>query len=587
HIEQMAKLKMNCLTFVCSVGSPWLEYSYGGKVAEIIYSKESGYVARSFFMSVTGTAKDVRVGRECFPQDYLGPPEFAHVQTQQEAYRTAREYLRELIRYAHKRKIQVWLMLGHIPYVPPNLVPPGQETLDDMFCGKALSLGNPALVDIWEVILRSLIEAYPEADAYNVCTSENYLPTGDAATQQLLRECESARKLVLPVAEIRRLGHYGPRSPESVDSDLVQVALANKVFERVKVRYPNAKLGLGLLFRTYLLRAVDSMLPKDVWLMNMENWNNSKSVMHFYGEIEGREMVVWPRYVDDGCELHMQMNAMMFDRDETIPGSVRYGVAGVVGMLPKERGQECIVRYVAEGAWNEKIECQSFYEGYLGRLYGPEALDTLLEAYLMLEEGDKALGWHGRSGIFPGWYRFSPVHGRFCETAVFGEARPNIPPEELEKEIGSALQTQQRWTGMADHYRKALDLLREARSKVLPGAQTELDYAIFKTESFAGYLDVLAAGYEWVEALDRVLLAKTRGETEKVSKHLGEAQAAIDRADRLAREVARQMIPFTDIPTEKYLLFRFNQIVIAWTEKNRVYDRDHRVSQGELVVCPD
>ncbi len=567
HIDQMAKLKMNCLMFACCVGSPWLEFSYGGKVAEIIYDKKTGYVARSFGHSTGGTAKDVRVGRECFPRDYLGPPEFAHVRTQQEAYHAAREFLRELIRYAHQRKIQVWLMLAHIPYVPPNLVPPGQATSHDMFCGKALPSGSPVLEDIWDVMFGSLIETYPEADAYSVLTGEAYLSTNDPAIKQLLRECESARKLVLPPAEIRRLGHRGARSEESIDSDLVQVAVAKKVLERVKVRHPDAKLGLGLLFRPYLLRAVDSMLPKDVWLINMENWAGTKSVMHFYDGIKGREMIVWPRYVDDGAELHMQMNAMMFDRDEIITGAVRYGAAGMVGMLPKERGQECIVRYVAEGTWNPEIECQSFYEGYLGRLYGPKALNVLLKAYLMLEEGDKALGWHGRSDIFRGWTRFTPVHGPPYNPNVFGETRPDIPPEKLEKEISAAVEKQQRWAGMAIHYRKALDLLREARPRVLPGARAELDYVIFKTESFASYLEVLAAGNEWVAALERVLLAKTRGETEKVSKYLDEAHAAIDRADRLAQEVARQMIPFAGIPTEKYQLFRFNQNVIAWTEK--------------------
>ena len=47
---------------------------------------------------------------------------------------------------------------------------------------------------------------------------------------------------------------------------------------------------------------------------------------------------------------------------------------------------------------------------------------------------------------------------------------------------------------MAARYRQALDLLRESRPKVLPGAEPELDYVIFKTESFAGYLRLLGDG---------------------------------------------------------------------------------------------
>ncbi|MBM3888108.1 MAG: hypothetical protein FJ388_03175 [Verrucomicrobia bacterium] len=118
-------------------------------------------------------------------------------------------------------------------------------------------------------------------------------------------------------------------------------------------------------------------------------------------------------------------------------------------------------------------------------------------------------------------------------------------------------------------YRQALELLRQVRPNVLAGARAELDYVIFKTGNFAGYLDVLAAGYEAVAACDRAVLVKNNGDRPEMLKQLDAAQTAIDRADRLAREVARQMIPFASIPTEKYLLFRFNQNVIGWTEKGR------------------
>lgn len=321
----------------------------------------------------------------------------------------------------------------------------------------------------------------------------------------------------------------------------------------------------NVLFRSYLFPALDSLLPKDVWLMSMENWHNSGSVMHFYGDVGGRELIVMPRIDDDGCELHMQMNAMMYDRDEIIPGSAKYGAAGIVGQLNKERGLECNVRYMAEGAWNPHINCRTFYNGYLRRIFGPDARDTLLKAYLMLEENDRELGWHGRSGIFIGYTRFSPVRLPLRTSAAL-QARPEVQHEVLEKEISAAVGRQQRWTDMAGRYRRALDLLRQARPKVLPGAQAELDYVIFKTESFAGYLEVLAAGYEAVAAFDRALLLKSGGDEAAMYKQFEAAQTAIDRADRLAQEVARQMIPYVHIPTEKYLLFRFNQNVISSIE---------------------
>ena len=106
--------------------------------------------------------------------------------------------------------------------------------------------------------------------------------------------------------------------------------------------------------------------------MNMVNWEGETSMSDF-DKIQGRELIAWPRITDDGCELNIQLNAMMYDHDETITGSVRHGLTGVLGQLNKARGAEQSAQYIAEGAWNTKISCRSFYTHYLHRLYGPDA----------------------------------------------------------------------------------------------------------------------------------------------------------------------------------------------------------------------
>ena len=125
-------------------------------------------------LNTSGTAKEIRIGRGCCPSEYLGAPEFAHVKSQEEAYRTARQFLREVIRYAHSRKIQVWLMIGEIPRVPANMVPLDVSTPPDLFyCGRLLPGGHPDLVPIWEAAVTSLLESYPEADAIGFWCSEH------------------------------------------------------------------------------------------------------------------------------------------------------------------------------------------------------------------------------------------------------------------------------------------------------------------------------------------------------------------------------------------------------------------------------
>lgn len=548
EIDQMAKLKMNVLQFFWGMGAPWVEFSYKGKKAEILYPAESGYCAWEYNY---GTAASVKVGRECFPQEYLGPPEFAHVQTQEEAYATAREFLKKIIRHAHQRKVQVWLAVGEMTYVPPNLVPPPEKRLgfDPFYCGVAVPHGDPAALDIYEAALLSMIENYPEADRYWVVTgSEAHISAEDPRTQEMIREYAHLRPLI------------PSKSEAQMDIDVADVACADKLVRRIKARYPHAKLGVELIFRGGQIKALDAVLPKDVWLMNMVNWEGEAHVNYFQG-IEGREMVVWPRLTDDGGELHMQLNAMMYDAEETISGAFRYGVSGIVGQLNKARGAEPNVRYIAEGAWNPDIRCDTFYESYLSRLFGPDAKELLVKAYLLLEENEKALGWHGRMGLF-GTYHHGNAFGIDLRQVDYKQEQLQVNREELDRAVQSAEQARRFWEERAAHCRKALELMRQAYDKVLPGSREELDYVIYKTKNFVTLLDELVAAHECKAAFDRALLAISAGEMAQAEQHLQHAQQALNKANRLVVEAAKQMIPYAHhIPTERHILYLFNDAI--------------------------
>lgn len=567
HIDQLAKLKLNCLQFYAGLGSPWIECSYQGTKADIIYSKESGYLAWQFALSTSGTARDVRIGRQSFPHDYLGPPEFARVTSPQEAWNTARDFLRQVIRYAHQRKVQVWILQGEIPYVTPNLLRPGEKSLHEMYCGVGLPPGDPRVAGLWHSALTSAIETYPEADAFGVWTSELFLDMNNPQTQELLKSRQDVRKLIPSLEEIHRGGYLQPSQPGHLDSDLAQICVASQVIQSVKKDHPKANLGLAVLFRSYLFPALDSLLPKDVWLMSMETWANSGPIMHYYGDVRDRQLIVMPRVDDDGSELHMQLNATMYDRDKILSGSHKYGVTGMVGQLNKERGLESNARYLADGAWRPDLDCRSFYDDYLGRIYGPKARDSIVQAYLLLEENDKALDWHGRHGIFIGYARFSPCNLK--GTIDFKPGDVAADRKRFEKDLQSALQMQQFWTARKAQCQRALALLQTASPDILPGSREELQYVTFKTENLASYFDVLDAIQATRGTLDLAWLARCDGRTESSQKLLLEASAQLDHAFQLAQETARQMIPFSNIPTERYLLFRYNQNVLGSIDECR------------------
>jgi hypothetical protein len=260
---------------------------------------------------------------------------------------------------------------------------------------------------------------------------------------------------------------------------------------------------------------------------------------------------------------------MMYDHDKTIADSVRYGLTGILGQLNKARGAEQSAQYIAEGAWDPEISCQSFYEGYLRRLYGPEPLDSLLKAFLLLEENDKALGWHGRRGLF-GTYHHGNRMGIGLRKVNWTEEKLKIDRPEVEKAIQAAEADRKFWEGRAAHCRQALELMRQARPKVFPGSREELDYVIYKTKNFITVFEEISAANEAKAAYDRAVLARNDGKADEVGKQLDQSQTALDRANRLVREAAEQMIPYAHIPTEKHILYLFNDAMPSH-ESTRAY----------------
>ena len=212
-IDQIAKMKMNVLEFYWGMGAPWVEVFHDGVRGELTTTPESGYLAvgrdsRSWGRSVhttTGTRSEVRVGRECFPHERLCGEEFQEVGSEDEAFAVAVPFLREIIRYAHRRCVQVWLVFGELPFVSPNLAPqsakvdhgvaPSESHSYQRYCGVAVPTGDPAALDIWEAALCAVIETYPEADSYGVWAPEHSPDfDDDEATRALRQEATTIRE---------------------------------------------------------------------------------------------------------------------------------------------------------------------------------------------------------------------------------------------------------------------------------------------------------------------------------------------------------------------------------------------------------
>src|SRR5207245_11437230 len=118
-------------------------------------------------------------------------------------------------------------------------------------------------------------DTYPEADGYWLWLAEGYYHHENPETQAVLRQYEQYSELIPSIEEIRRIGYdqylRGMSQEKQLESDLSLLHYGKHVSTQVKQAHPAVRLGISLLGRAYLFRAMDAMFPKDIPFQSMES----------------------------------------------------------------------------------------------------------------------------------------------------------------------------------------------------------------------------------------------------------------------------------------------------------------------------
>ena len=580
-LDQHAKMKCNYFEFYWYCGAPWVEFSYQGEKQLIgdVQPKESGYLTWRA-NTATFTAADVEIGREHFPGKRVCAIEFQDCENQEEAYRVARHFLKQVIDYAHQRKIQIRLGAGDCPIGPPNLGRLAKYNLQ-MFHGTLVSPGDPAAVDIWTAIVKSMIETYPEADGYWLWLSEGYYDMGDPGIKKFVTEYESYRKLIPSLEELRQVGYdqyfVGMTEQKQIESDLGLLHCGKVITERIKREYPKANLGIAVLGRAYLFKAMDAMLAKEIPFESMESsicWNRGSRVpMQLFADAGGRETLLVPRLDDDESQFGMQFNVELYDHDRVISDSVKYGVSGVAPQTGKLRGMEQNAKYIFEGGWDATIKPDSFYRSYVERIFGSAALPLMLKAYETLEKQELFLGLEASN---PGSHFFEGMRNfkNYADTRdirMMGQfARQNDPfngPDfsnwnvrtgEKSQWMSDCTYRRNRFAEGIVMLRQSLAYLRDSSSKVLPGARHELEYLIYKIDSYIGHLEAIRSILAGYIAYDQAFAASRSGDTKTMLEKFDACEFHFAQATHQVRTTAQQVADNIDHPNEAFVLFHYN-----------------------------
>jgi hypothetical protein len=501
----------------------------------------------------------------------LAPPEFQNIRDPEQAFAIAQRFLRDIIDYAKSRKIRVWLGIDATS-VSPNLsrftTRAGALPFDAIF-GTFTCPDNPISLELNEARLKSLIQTYPNADGFFMWLPETYpvCNDNDADRQFYLK----LRPQYQGEAESRALftRDITDDNDQLVDSNSGSIYFIQKLFEARDRIAPHVKLGVAAYGRLYLWPFLDKMFPKDVPFDEMESsgvWTPTGVPMNLFDGMRGRENTIINRIDDDSNMLGMQFNVHLYDKDQVLISSEKYGVTGFASQAYRDPETDWNIKYMSEGGYDAHLTPQQFYADYSRRIFGEAAAPRMLAAFATLEKNEQLMGWNGR-------YNFG-----CCG-----------PPPELKVAYefwrqGDAFDgpTIPRWRGFISqaqnqipYYNQSIQMLqsalvdlRAAQTAAAPPSQARLAYMINRTEAYILHLQMLVTWDQAYLDLDAAFQIKPRGgNLDEFVRRLDGSLLEFTEAHRKARATADKWVERIDYPASDLgVLYRINTYTLTGTE---------------------
>jgi hypothetical protein len=568
-LDQMARLKMNYLQFFWFEHEPWIDFSYRGehKLLGDATGPESGYLTWRYNYG-SYLVKDLAVGRELFQgRKKIAPAEFQQVETPGEAFRIAKQFLNEIIRYAGTRKIKVWLCIDPTT-LPGNLARYARRATNlelpfHPILGTHMCPADPVLYQINESRLKALAETYPEAEGYFLYIPELYPNCPDEQDRTLLlsqrEKFEGLLSLWAPYTSYER-------DPSIVlDSNIGSLHIVQEVLNARDRVAPGARVGIGGIGRGYVLPFMDRLFTKNVPFTDMESraiWTPTGVPMGYFGGMGERERTLVPRMDDDSDMFGMQFNLNLYYKDRMLEGSLENGVSGFAGQLNRPRGTEQNYLYLAEGSWNPHLTPKEFYADYALRVFGQAAQKEMIAAFDTLEENEEYLGWTGRDNF--------GCCGVIPEVAMayrlYRQPNPFDGPVGWNQFISTSHDQVRYFSHSVELLDRALESLNRASEQAAPHGRQELSYLRNKTESYALLLKTLITARRAYITFDAAFrLRKTPAEPEFIRK-LDESMALFSEARQLGRKTTEKFAEVNDHPSDLGVLYRANLFLVTGLE---------------------
>jgi hypothetical protein len=352
-----------------------------------------------------------------------------------------------------------------------------------------------------------------------------------------------------------------------VDSNSGSVYFIQKLFAARDRIAPDRKLGVAAYGRLYLWPFLDKMFPKSVPFDEMESagvWTPTGVPMELFGGMRGRQNTIINRIDDDSNMLGMQFNVGLYDRDQVLISSDKYGVTGFASQAYRDPETDWNIKYMSEGGYNAHLTPQQFYQDYAARVFGQGAAPRMMKAFATLEKNEQFMNWNGRGN--------------------FGCCGP---PRELQIAYeywkqpdlysGPAMADWRAFISWAHdqtmYYRQSIKLLgsaleemQAAQSDVSPQSKERLAYLINRTQAYILHLQTLIAWQQAYIDLDATFANKPRGMSKEFVSSLDANLAAFKAAHEKAVDTANKWNERIDYPASDLgVLYRINTYMVTGT----------------------
>ncbi|MCF7853891.1 MAG: hypothetical protein K9N51_03765 [Candidatus Pacebacteria bacterium] len=355
-----------------------------------------------------------------------------------------------------------------------------------------LSCTDPVVGPLNRARLEGILDAYPDLEGVFLSIPEGFFqdpyPETDALIQREWDKYGEALELLR-----KYWGKFWPgtdRQNEHMRADIAFTENVKKTIAEAKNLKPDLKLGICTVCKSYLLTHLHDVLPKDMPFIDIESralWTLEGAPLHLFQRMKGRECVVILRAVDDGSLAGMQFSLWQYSRDRFLESAEENGTAGLMIQTTHIRGNEHSMRYLASGMWGGCREPVEFYREYAMRVFGEQAADRIVDAFMILEKNDEHLGGRGQKNL--PWNMLPQHIGIMKSFRDFERPFDRAP---------FAVETVQAFERSAEMFKvsigylsQALALLEGTGPDTHESGRRELAYIVSRTKGYRAHLQAL------------------------------------------------------------------------------------------------